>query len=197
MKSFWQIIWSHVESAPERIQTSNLPFRRGVLYPVELQGLVWLDIHCVNHYGYLVVMWKIITCHGAPGRIWTRDTWGRNPLLYPLSYGGMCSANESNLSWQLPFNHSIILMSRTTLPRVFKVLVKPFPLGKTQDVFVGKSSLQMTLIISILDNQCGKCKHHPIKKHTIILWCLSLVRLWSYHQMMRKQGGGKQHYFIQ
>ena len=127
MKSFWQIIWSHVESAPERIQTSNLPFRRGVLYPVELRGLVWLDIHCVNHYGYLVVMWKIITCHGAPGRIWTRDTWGRNPLLYPLSYGGMCSANESNLSWQLPFNHSIILMSRTTLPRVFKVLCQAVP----------------------------------------------------------------------
>ena len=79
-----------------------------------------------------------------------------------------------------------------------KSLVKLFQVkGKTQDVFAGKSSLQMTLIISILDNQCGKCKHHPIKKHTIILWCLSLVRLWSCHQMMRKQGGGKQHYFLQ
>ena len=51
-----------------------------------------------------------------------------------------------------------------------KSLVKLFQVkGKTQDVFAGKSSLQMTLTISILDNHCGKCKHHPIKKHTIIL----------------------------
>ena|GEM_PF-4239408 len=27
---------------------------------------------------------------GAPGMIRTCDTWFRKPVLYPLSYGGVC-----------------------------------------------------------------------------------------------------------
>jgi hypothetical protein len=35
---------------------------------------------------------------GASGRIRTCDTWYRKPVLYPLSYGGLRSADTTGLN---------------------------------------------------------------------------------------------------
>ena len=36
----------------------------------------------------------MLDCNGAPGRDRTCGTWIRNPLLYPLSYGGKQTEND-------------------------------------------------------------------------------------------------------
>ncbi len=40
---------------------------------------------------------KIFDLYGAPGRIRTCGTWIRNPMLYPLSYGGFLEPSKPQL----------------------------------------------------------------------------------------------------